>query len=131
MSSESLKNKKLDLVKFYDVKEGLSDFTEEKRVPFILRYWVDIVQYNGEQKERYKYLPLDSGWRKQCEDVMKHYKIDGKNIRFEGNMVYVSIKPVEFSEINDKIKPAKRKVVNRLQTPSQYLQSKTPSFANV
>lgn len=55
---------------------------DKKDVWFINGYWCDMVKYNGEVKERFKYLRVDSELRGYYEEVFKYYELDKSIVRF-------------------------------------------------
>jgi hypothetical protein len=55
---------------------------DKKEVCFINGYWCEKVKYKGEEKERFKYLLVDSELRKYYEEVFKYYELDKSIVRF-------------------------------------------------
>lgn len=55
---------------------------DKKDVWFINGYWCEMVKYNGDVKERFKYLKVDSELRNYYEEVFKYYELDKSIVRF-------------------------------------------------
>lgn len=83
--------KKIDLIMSYDINEEFAIVASKRRTEFVMRYWFDKFKYKGEDKPRFEYLPLDSGFRNRCVLILETHSLDYKNIRFEESLVFVML----------------------------------------
>lgn len=59
-----------------------ADVKSNKTIDFVLAYWLEVVAYNGEEKERYKYMPQNSNVRKVYEQILSEFEIDKSYCRY-------------------------------------------------
>ena len=53
-----------------------------KVVEFVMGYWFEKVKFNGEKKERFRFIPEDSKVRVTYEEILRVYDLDMKYCRF-------------------------------------------------
>jgi hypothetical protein len=58
------------------------DGVKKKKKLFVLNYWVEEIKYNGEIKERYKFLKENSEVKNILDNIFKEYEIDKNYISF-------------------------------------------------
>jgi hypothetical protein len=59
-----------------------ADIKSNKTVDFVLAYWLEVVTYKGEKKERYKYMPNNSNVRRVYDQILSEFEIDKSYCRF-------------------------------------------------
>ena len=55
---------------------------KEEKIIFLYGYWVDIIEFKGEKKERFKFLKEENGVRQFYEEVFSSYVLVKKYVRF-------------------------------------------------
>jgi hypothetical protein len=55
---------------------------KEEKIMFLYGYWVDIIEFKGEKKERFKFLKEENGVRQFYEEVFSSYFLVKKYVRF-------------------------------------------------
>lgn len=53
-----------------------------KVVEFVMGYWLEKVKFNGEEKERFRFMPEHSKVRVAYEEILKVYDVDMRYCRF-------------------------------------------------
>jgi hypothetical protein len=83
--------KKIELIMSYDVTEAFVIDSSKRKREFVMRYWFDEINYKGEEKPRFEYLPMDSEFRNRCSLILEKYKLDNSVVRFEEAFVYIML----------------------------------------
>lgn len=92
MTTTETKQKKTEIIISFDVRDDKTNNVSDGKHPFLMKYWLDKVFFNGEEKSRYLFFKEDSLIRKKYEDILKNYTICWGNTRFEGHLCYVLLK---------------------------------------
>ena len=90
MANET-KQKKYEIVVNFDVNEDVVKDSFNKRRPFLMKYWLEEVEYKNEKKSRFKFLPDYSTLRLRYEEVLNSNDISNSYVRFDDHHAYVML----------------------------------------
>lgn len=76
-SNKITKNPKMNTI--YRLR---ADIKSNKTIDFVLAYWLEVVTYKGERKERYKYMPKNCNVRRVYDQILSEFEIDKSYCRF-------------------------------------------------